>query len=63
MQTGPKGEKKQYTISAIWSGVGPQLLLDPNFVTGFTDGEGTFTVSISKDNRVRKTARGDWRLR
>lgn len=33
------------------------VCLDPHFVTGFCDGEATFTVSISKDNRVRKTAR------
>jgi len=33
------------------------LPFNPNFITGFSDGEATFTVSIAKDNRERKTAR------
>nr|YP_009574411.1 hypothetical protein [Arthrobotrys musiformis]QBM31529.1 hypothetical protein [Arthrobotrys musiformis]QBM31679.1 hypothetical protein [Arthrobotrys musiformis] len=35
----------------------PLVALDPLFITGFTDGEGTFTISITKDNRERKTTR------
>lgn len=31
--------------------------LNPYFITGFSDGEATFTISIAKDNRKRKTAR------
>lgn len=31
--------------------------LHPWFITGFSDGEATFTLSISKDKRERKTAR------
>jgi hypothetical protein len=27
--------------------------LDPNFITGFTDGEGCFTLSITKSNQIR----------
>ena len=34
-----------------------QINLDPFFVTGFSDGESSFTISISKDNRKRKTNR------
>jgi hypothetical protein len=30
---------------------------NPYFIIGFCDGEATFTISISKDNRERKTAR------
>lgn len=31
--------------------------MHPWFVTGFSDGEATFTISIAKDNRERKTRR------
>lgn len=34
-----------------------QKQLNPYFITGFTDGEATFTITISKDNRERKTVR------
>ena len=33
------------------------LALHPWFVTGFCDGEATFTISLTKDNRERKTTR------
>src|SRR3978361_302501 len=29
----------------------------PYFISGFCDGESTFTISITKDNRERKTSR------
>lgn len=32
-------------------------VLNPDFITGFCDGESTFTISITKDNRERKTSR------
>ena len=31
------------------------LILDPNFITGFTDGEGCFTLSITKSNQVKSS--------
>ena len=34
-----------------------QWSLYPWFITGFSDGEATFTLSITKDNRIRKSAR------
>lgn len=34
------------------------LTIDPYYIVGLTDAEATFTISISKDNRVRKTTRG-----
>jgi hypothetical protein len=30
------------------------ILLNPWFITGFTDGEGCFTLSIVKDNRSKR---------
>lgn len=35
----------------------PLAALNTLFITGFTDAEGTFTISITKDNRKRKTTR------
>jgi hypothetical protein len=32
-------------------------ILNPYFLTGFSDAESTFTVSITKDNRSRKTTK------
>jgi len=31
------------------------LILDPNFITGFTDGEGCFTLSITKSNQLKSS--------
>lgn len=31
------------------------LIIDPNFITGFTDGEGCFTLSITKSNKVKSS--------
>jgi hypothetical protein len=36
---------------------GTVVKLNPWFITGFTDAESTFTISITKDNRTRKTTR------
>jgi hypothetical protein len=42
----------------------PSLVLDkkdfhPYYLVGLTDGEATFTISITKDNRERKTRRSN----
>jgi hypothetical protein len=36
---------------------GTVVKLNPWFITGFSDAESTFTISITKDNRARKTTR------
>lgn len=48
------GSKK----SEVGAGVGVRIVnLHPYYIVGLCDGEATFTISISKDNRERKTIR------
>ena len=44
---------KSLNYKAYMSTTNKNLNLDPNFVTGFTDAEGSFMVSILKDSEMR----------
>jgi hypothetical protein len=48
--------KRSYSTSYINDGSGNNnhnLIIDPNFLTGFADAEGSFVLSITKSNIVK----------
>jgi hypothetical protein len=50
--------KRSYSTPAIYDDDGGAnnnhyLIIDPHFLTGFTDAEGSFVLSITKSNNVK----------
>jgi hypothetical protein len=48
--------KRSYSTSAVYDGGANNnhdLIIDPHFLTGFTDAEGSFVLSITKSSNVK----------